>query len=53
MNKRNLAGWCLIFVALILMIIGESVASMMSFLPTLGAMLVGGVGLYLAMDDQS
>ena len=53
MRKRKTVGWCLVLVALILMGIGESIASMMSLLPTLGAMLVGGVGVFLIADDQS
>lgn len=39
--------------ALILMVVGEIMTTMTSLFATFGAMLIGGVGLYLAFDDQA
>jgi hypothetical protein len=52
MNKKKTLGWCLIMVALVILVVGDSVPSIMSLFYTLAAMLIGGVGMYLAFGDQ-
>ncbi len=52
-HRRKRVGYGLVAVAIALMIVGESVASMASLIATFSAMLVGGIGLYLAFDDQA
>jgi len=39
--------------AVIVQIIGDSVPSLMRIFATLGAMLIGGIGMYLAFDDTA
>lgn len=53
MKKKKLLGWAIILAALVLLIAGDSVPSIMSLFITLGAMLLGVVGLYLAFDEAS
>lgn len=53
MDKKKLLGRSLMVMAVVLMVVGELLPVVMSLLATLGAMLVGGIGLYCAFDDTS
>lgn len=44
-------GWIVMLAALVTLVIGDSVPSVMSLFITLGAMLVGGIGMYLAFGE--
>lgn len=53
MAKKKPLGWGIMIVALVILVVGDSVPSIMSLFVTLAAMLIGGIGMYLAFDDQS
>jgi len=40
-------------VALVILVVGDSVPSIMSLFATFAAMIIGGIGLYLAFGDDS
>jgi hypothetical protein len=51
MNKKRRLGFGIMTIAIIILVAGEALPGIASMFLTLGAMLVGGVGMYLAFDD--
>jgi hypothetical protein len=53
MSKKKTLGWSLMVIALAILVVGDSVPSIMSLFATLAAMLIGGMGMYLAFGDST
>ncbi len=51
MKHKKVLGWGVMALALIVLVLGETVPGAMSLFVTFGAMLIGGIGIYLACDD--
>jgi hypothetical protein len=52
MTKKKLLGWAIMMIAVVILIVGDSVPSIMSLFVTLGSMLIGGMGMYLAFGES-
>jgi hypothetical protein len=51
MVRRRALGWGIMITAVVILIVGDSFASVMSLFATLGAMVLGGIGMYLAFQE--
>jgi|WetSurMetagenome_2_1015567.scaffolds.fasta_scaffold954289_2 hypothetical protein len=51
MRRNRRLGFGVMAIAIVILVAGEALPGIASLFLTLGAMLVGGVGMYLAFDD--
>jgi hypothetical protein len=51
MTRKKTLGWVIMTTAVIILVAGDSVPSVMSLFATLGAMGLGGIGMYLAFQE--
>ena len=52
MTNKKLLGWGTMITAVVILVVSDSVPSIMSLFATLGAMLLGGIGMYLAFGES-
>ncbi|OIQ86723.1 hypothetical protein GALL_314310 [mine drainage metagenome] len=51
MRRKKRLGFAVMAIAIVILVAAEALPGIASLFLTLGAMLVGGVGMYLAFDD--
>jgi hypothetical protein len=52
MTKKKLLGWGIMITAVLILVVGDSIPSIMSLFATLSAMFIGGIGMYLAFGES-